>query len=68
MVLAVRTVAMATRMGHEELIIALRALRQHLRAGCCTAMLHGGQRLERDKENPILVLIEELGLKDFNDR
>ncbi len=68
MVLTVRTVAMTAGMWHESLMIALSALRQHLGAGYCAAMLHGRERLERDKENPIGVLLEERGLKGFDDR
>jgi len=67
-VLAVWAVAMTTRMWHENLAVALRALRQHSRTGCCATMLHGGQRLEMGRENPILVLFEKLGFKGFDDR
>ena len=45
MVLAVRTIAMTAGMRYERLIIALGALRQHVGASCCAAMLHGRQRL-----------------------
>ncbi len=68
MVLTVRTVTMTTGMGYELLMIALSALRQHLGTGCRAAILHGRERLEMGRENPIGVLLEELSLKGFNNR
>ncbi len=68
MVLAVRTVAITAGMWHESLMITLSVLCQHLGAGYCAAILHGRERLERDKENPILVLLEERGLKGVDNR
>ena len=68
MVLAVRTMAMTTRMWHENLVLARSALCQHLGTGCCAAILHGRERLEMRRENPILVLCQELSFKGFDDR
>ncbi len=68
MVLTVRTVTMTAGMGYERLMIALSALCQHLGAGYCAAILHGRERLEMGRENPIGVLLEERGLKGFDDR
>ena len=51
MVLAVGAVAMAARMWHKHLIVALIALSQHDRALRGTALLHGSQRFAMTWQN-----------------
>ena len=59
---------MTAGVWHENLVLALSSLYQHLGVGCRAAMLHGKERLEMGREHPILVLIEELNLKGFDNR
>jgi hypothetical protein len=68
MVLAVRTVAMATGVRHEELFVTVATLRLHPWAERGATLLHGGQRPPLAREQAILVFCQQRRLEGFDDR
>ena len=67
-VLTVGTVAMPARVRHEDLVVAIGTLRPHPRTEHSAAVLHGRQRLEVGRQDRTLVLVQELGFKELNER
>ena len=66
-VLAVRAVAMAAGVRHQDLMLAPRALHLHLGAGLRAAVSHGRQRPRVVGREFVAVLREEVGREGFDD-
>ena len=67
-VLTVGTVAMPAGVRHEHLMVTVGTLRQHPRTERRAADPHGRQRLEVGRQDRALVLVQELGFKELNER
>jgi len=66
--LAVGAMAVPTGMGYQDLAVTRGALHQHAGAVRGTTGLHGGQRLAMTRQDLFLVLLQERGLKGFDER
>ena len=67
MVLAVRAVAMAARVGDKAVMFTLSAFGQHQGTTGSTADLHGIEGIKLGRENRVSILFEKLCPKNSDD-